>query len=199
MAFVIGTDTFGRIERDDGTADATEFLHGSWLPVVPLAGRRIVGGRAQPAPFRAASIALAYLRGWGWFAALAMGIWGICAPVDHISVPLCVGIALVAVLTLEAWIGSLWFGRRRVNRPLAALTLTAPALGLAAGLWVALDDHPDIMQRHCDGGSATACAELGRRYARGIDVRRDPKRAVELYAQACAGGVKKACKTLVDP
>jgi hypothetical protein len=194
----IGTDTFGRIERDDGSADATEFLHGSWLPVVPLAGRRIVGGRARPAPFRAASIALAYVRGWGWFAALAMGVWGIIAPTDRLSVPLCIGISLVAVLTLEAWITSWWMVRRRTNRPLAALTLTAPALGLAAGPWVAIGDHPEVMRHRCDGGSATDCAELAYRFAVGRDVRHDPALAAQLYAKACAGGVKKACKTRVD-
>jgi hypothetical protein len=158
-----------------------------------------VGIRAEPAPFQGASIALAYLRGWGWLAVLFLGVYAFCAPSDRVSLPSSIALALAAVLGLEGWIAGWWVGRRQRNRLIAALTLTLPAFGLAAGLWFAFDDHPEIIRRHCDAGVATACADLAHRYEIGMDVRRDPALATELYARACTGGIKQACEARVKP
>jgi hypothetical protein len=42
------------------------------------------------------------LRGPAWLAAMALGLYGFVAPSEQVSLPLCLGLALVTALTLES-------------------------------------------------------------------------------------------------
>jgi TPR repeat protein len=52
----------------------------------------------------------------------------------------------------------------------------------------------DLFATACDADSALACTLLADGYARGDGVAKDAKRAGELYAKGCKGGIARACK-----
>jgi len=72
--------------------------------------------------------------------------------------------------------------------------------GCATGGEVALS--PNIPQvagaphTDCEGGEAKACDDLGWRYAKGLGVPKDKRRAATLFEQACTGGYAVGCRNL---
>jgi TPR repeat protein len=67
----------------------------------------------------------------------------------------------------------------------------APAVIPAAQAAAAAD-----LARRCDEGTAAACHELGRSYARGRGLPRDEARALALGERACAAGQLPACEAV---
>jgi uncharacterized protein len=50
-----------------------------------------------------------------------------------------------------------------------------------------------MFEKSCASGEAGACFNLGLFYKQGRGVEADPKRAAELFRQACEGGMDRAC------
>ncbi len=196
MAIVtLGAAVRGVIDHPDGSCDATEFFCMSELPLFPLKGLHIVAGRKQNTPFRGASIALAYGKGWGWLAVTSLAVFAfVSSPTESLASAVIIAGAAVALLAFYLW--SCWsLGRRRASRQAttAGLLLVVPGAVLGFGLWLALQDHVELQVRRCLAGKLDQCSEAARKYQNGIDVRRDPKRAGELYGRACQGGDRLAC------
>jgi uncharacterized protein len=58
---------------------------------------------------------------------------------------------------------------------------------------------PPLLEKACDGEVDVACKLLGDAYARGEHVLRDPQRAAQLYARACALGSRAGCEAAATP
>lgn len=56
-----------------------------------------------------------------------------------------------------------------------------------------IDNH----QKACDGGDSMECMTLGYFYARGIGVKKDESKAMNLYKKACNGGITMVCNIKV--
>lgn len=61
-----------------------------------------------------------------------------------------------------------------------------------------LEPIAELAKQACDVGSADGCAYLGRFYAIGLGVVRDPSRAAQLYKQGCDSGSSNGCQDLAS-
>jgi hypothetical protein len=70
------------------------------------------------------------------------------------------------------------------------------ALRVGAVFWDS--DHPETMENACARGAMGACHALADALYEGNGVPRDKTRAVRLYRQACAAGLKASCENLPE-
>lgn len=82
------------------------------------------------------------------------------------------------------------------------------AARLSVGLWVffglvsgCATSMPAAVSPHtpptgCEAGTAASCTSLGARYAQGLGVAKDERRAAVLWEQACTGGDAMGCFNL---
>lgn len=119
MFIIYGVRTYGAVDREDGTQHATRFVHAYYLPLVPMGGVVVTpDGHELPASMDLKSVALAYVRFWGFALAFGLASHAYFETEKHLAS----GLAWTAVagVTLLAVLGSwFWAGVRRPHTPLS--------------------------------------------------------------------------------
>ena len=138
-AFLYGTKLFGKVDRDDGTHVATQFFHVNYVPIAPVKSYVIDGDRAAEIPRDGRSVALGYVRGWGFVTTALLTLFGYLQHQRSGSYVLPAAAVAMLVATCASW---LFIGIKRRSGARWIVSLLGFA-ATGAGMGIAFADAHD--------------------------------------------------------
>lgn len=158
MFIIYGTRMLGTVDADDGTTQATRFVHVYYLPLIPMGTFELLGDdQGRPVPLNLKSVALAYGRTWGFVAVAGL----IAATYLNLEKSLIAGgvMAFAALVGIALWalsILKLGVHRSSFGVPAYAFTLGVPLLALGIAVSTGVTERFNRMRWEAERGGGVA-------------------------------------------
>jgi hypothetical protein len=199
MFIIYGTRLLGTIDTDDGTTQATRFVHVYYLPLIPMGTFELLrDDQGRPVPLNLKSVALAYGRSWGFVAVAGL----IAATYLNLEGSLFSGGAMAAVTlaAIAAWAVSilkLGVHRTSFGAPASALTLGLPLLALGISVSAGVKERFNRMrwENERGGGLAGMSRDALRELARSA-AEAEERSKLEGRREKCDQGSGQECNDL---
>lgn len=199
MFIIYGTRLLGTIDADDGTTQATRFVHVYYLPLIPMGTFELLGDdQGRPVPLSLKSVALAYGRSWGFVAVAGL----IAATYLNLESSLFAGGAMAAVTlaAIAAWAVSilkLGVHRTSFGVPAYALTLGIPLIALSLSVSAGVKERFNRMkwENERGGGFAGMSRDALRELAK-TAAEAEERSKLEARREKCEQGNGQACNDL---